>query len=86
MLKLSSNVSDVFPKVLKLSSEVSECKPLAGGGCSYEYRPAEWVEAAATAGARPPLHAVADPAWRSVLSRAWVADPLHRQGLAADWG
>ena len=28
MLKLSSNVSDVFPKVLKLSSEVSEFKPL----------------------------------------------------------
>jgi len=28
VLKLSSNVSDVNPKVLKLSSEVSECKPL----------------------------------------------------------
>jgi chromosome segregation ATPase len=28
VLKLSSNVSDVFPKVLKLSFEVSECKPL----------------------------------------------------------
>ena len=28
VLKLSSNVSDVFPKVLKSSSEVSECKPL----------------------------------------------------------
>ena len=28
---LSSNVSDVFPKDLKLSSEVSECKPLAAG-------------------------------------------------------
>ena len=28
LLKLTSNVSDVFPKVLKLSSEVSECKPL----------------------------------------------------------
>jgi len=28
VLKLSSNVSDVFPKVFKLSSEVSECKPL----------------------------------------------------------
>ena len=28
VLKLSSNVSDVFPKVLKLSSEVSECKAL----------------------------------------------------------
>jgi len=25
-------MSDVFPKVLKLSSGVSECKPLAGGG------------------------------------------------------
>ena len=24
---MSSNVSDVSPKVLKLSSEVSECKP-----------------------------------------------------------
>jgi len=31
VLKLSSNVSDAFPKVLKLSSEVSECKPLAAG-------------------------------------------------------
>ena len=30
VLKLSSNVSDVFPKVLKLSSEVSECNPLVG--------------------------------------------------------
>ena len=28
VLKLSSNVIDVFLKVLKLSSEVSECKPL----------------------------------------------------------
>jgi len=28
VLKLSCNVSDVFPKVLKLSSEVSECEPL----------------------------------------------------------
>ena len=31
MLKLSSNVSDVFPEVLKLSFEVSECKPLEAG-------------------------------------------------------
>jgi len=31
VLKLSSNVSDVFPKVLKLSFEVSECKPLVTG-------------------------------------------------------
>jgi len=31
VLKLSSDVSDVFPKVLKLSSEVSECKPLVSG-------------------------------------------------------
>jgi hypothetical protein len=31
VLKLSSNVSDVFPKFLKLSSEVSECKPLVIG-------------------------------------------------------
>jgi len=31
VLKLSSDVSDVFPKVLKLSSEVSECQPLVGG-------------------------------------------------------
>jgi hypothetical protein len=31
VLKFSSNVSDVFPKVLKLSSEVSECKPLIDG-------------------------------------------------------
>jgi len=28
VLKLSTNVSDVLPKVIKLSSEVSECKPL----------------------------------------------------------
>jgi hypothetical protein len=28
---LSAHVSDVFPKVLKLSSEVSECKPLDVG-------------------------------------------------------
>ena len=27
MLKLSSNVSDVFPEVLKLSCEVGECRP-----------------------------------------------------------
>ena len=34
VLKLSSIVSDAFPKVLKLSCEVSECKPLPddGGG------------------------------------------------------
>jgi len=31
VLKLSSTVSDVFPKVLKLSSEVGECKPLGTG-------------------------------------------------------
>jgi hypothetical protein len=31
MPKLSSNVRNVFPKVLKLSSEPSECKPLVGG-------------------------------------------------------
>ena len=29
VLMLSSHVSDEFPKVPKLSSEVSECKPLA---------------------------------------------------------
>ena len=29
--KLISHVSNVFPKVLELSSEVSECKPLAAG-------------------------------------------------------
>jgi len=28
VLKLSSNVSDAFPKVLTLSSELIECKPL----------------------------------------------------------
>ena len=28
MLKLSSDVSDVLPKILKLSSELNECKPL----------------------------------------------------------
>ena len=32
MLELSSNVSDVIPKVLKLSFEASECKPLGSGG------------------------------------------------------
>jgi len=32
VFNLSSNVSDVFPRVLKLSSEVSECEPLAVGG------------------------------------------------------
>ena len=31
MLKLSSDGSDLFPKVLKLSSEVSKCKPLVHG-------------------------------------------------------
>ena len=31
MLTLSSNVSDVFPKVLKLSFERCECKPLFHG-------------------------------------------------------
>jgi len=31
VLKLSSAGSDVFPKVLNLSSEVSECKPLDMG-------------------------------------------------------
>jgi hypothetical protein len=31
VLKLSSNVSDVFAKVLKLSPEVNECLPLAQG-------------------------------------------------------
>ena len=31
VLKLSSNVRDVFPKVIKLSFAVSECKPLAPG-------------------------------------------------------
>ena len=30
-LELSSTVSDVFLKALKLSSEVSECKPLSAG-------------------------------------------------------
>jgi len=30
VLKLSSNGSDVFPKVLKLSFVVSECKPVPG--------------------------------------------------------
>jgi hypothetical protein len=41
VLKLSSNVSDVFPKVLKLSFEVSECKSLIvgnGGRLRYETR------------------------------------------------
>jgi hypothetical protein len=33
VLKLSSNGSDVFPKVVKLSSDVSECKPLPTTTC-----------------------------------------------------
>jgi hypothetical protein len=33
---LSSNVSDVFPKVLKLSFEVSECKPLVVGAAGED--------------------------------------------------
>jgi hypothetical protein len=37
VVKLSSNVSNVFLKVLKLSSEVSECKPLMRG------RPTLWL-------------------------------------------
>ena len=37
VLKLSSNVSDVFPKVLKLSSEVSLCKPLGFGDAADSY-------------------------------------------------
>jgi len=40
VLKLSSDVSNVFPKVLKLSSEVSECKPLPG--CRFRIRPCRW--------------------------------------------
>ena len=31
MLRLGVNVSDVFPKVLKLSCKVNECKPLVRG-------------------------------------------------------
>ena len=31
---MSSNVSDVFPNLLKLSSEVSECKPLQRGAAA----------------------------------------------------
>jgi len=38
VLKLSSDVSDVFPKVLKLSSEVSECKPLPLAGAHLRHR------------------------------------------------
>ena len=34
MLKLSSDVRDVLPKVLKLSCEVSEYKPLTSGWTS----------------------------------------------------
>jgi hypothetical protein len=46
MLKLSSNVSDAFPKVLKLSSEVSRCKPLMIGltlGALWNKRCTWWV-------------------------------------------
>jgi hypothetical protein len=38
VLKLSSTVSGVFPKVLKLSSDVKECKPLAVGDCTINFR------------------------------------------------
>ena len=31
VLELSTNVNDVFPYVLKLSFELSECKPLLDG-------------------------------------------------------
>ena len=48
MLKLSFNVSDVFPKVHKLSSEVSECKPLLLGATAQEL-----TTAAATAADAP---------------------------------
>jgi len=44
VLKLSSNVSDAFLQVLKLSSESSECKPLAVGVAQAEVR---WIEAGA---------------------------------------
>jgi len=37
---LSSNVSDVFPKVLKVSSEVSECEPLPPGAAGTARRAA----------------------------------------------
>jgi len=35
MLKLSCNVSDAFPEVLKLSSEVSEYEPLVLGPLAF---------------------------------------------------
>ena len=38
MIKLRSNVSDVSSKVFQLSFEVSECKPLGGGGVSARDR------------------------------------------------
>ena len=53
MLILSSNVSDVFTKILKLSSEVSECKPLAGGR-----RAASRVLAARLHGRAMQLHSI----------------------------
>jgi len=47
VLKLSSNGSDVLPKVLELSPEVSECKPLALGEGS-EGRPLDDILGCAT--------------------------------------
>ena len=40
--KLSCNVSDVFPKVLEFSSEMSECKPLGGGRHDQRVRGVQW--------------------------------------------
>ena len=51
MLKLSSDVSDVSRKVLKLSSEVSECKPLVMGTALPAVMDADELSTAQAAGA-----------------------------------
>ena len=54
MLRLSCNVSDAFPKVLKLSSEVSECKPLGQGEDADEDSGEEGGGAPVAVHVRPP--------------------------------
>ena len=77
MLKLSSNVSDVFLKVLNLSSEVDECKPLSsgfgGGGGGGRRR---WTEVAPAA--------AADHMVKPELAPA-AAAPAAAQDHMAEW-
>jgi len=56
VLKLSSDVSNVFPKVLKLSSEVSECKPLLLGHVALPEPPTLMPRDGAEAGAYTRSH------------------------------